>query len=61
MRPVLRKSSDHRLWGVCGGLAEYFDVDPALVRAAWIVGVLVGMPFFLIGYIVLAIMMPESP
>lgn len=61
MRPVLRKSSDCRLWGVCGGLAEYFDVDPVLVRAAWIIGVLVGLPFFLIGYIVLAIVMPESP
>lgn len=61
MRPALRKSSDYRLCGVCGGLAEHFDMDPTLVRAAWIVGVLVGLPFFLIGYIVLAIMMPERP
>ncbi len=58
MRPVLRKSSNYRLCGVCGGLAEYFDVDSTLVREAWAIGALVGLPFF--GYIVLAIMMPES-
>ncbi len=58
---MLRKSSDHRLFGVCGGLAEYFEVDPVLVRSAWVIGVLVGLPFFLIGYIVLAIVMPEAP
>ncbi len=61
MRPELRKSSDHRLCGVCGGLAEYFDVDPTLVRAAWVIGVLVGLPLFLVGYTVLAIVMPERP
>lgn len=41
-------------------MAEYFDVDPTLMRAAWVIGVLVGLPFFLIGYIVLAIVMPPE-
>lgn len=57
----LTKSSDRPLCGVCGGLAEYLEVDPVLVRAGWVIGVLVGMPFFIVGYIVLAIAMPEGP
>ncbi|MFC1941203.1 PspC domain-containing protein [Chloroflexota bacterium] len=29
---LYRSRSDRMIWGVCGGLAKYFDVDPTLVR-----------------------------
>ncbi|MCR4831285.1 MAG: PspC domain-containing protein [Pseudobutyrivibrio sp.] len=32
----LYKSSDKKICGVCGGIAEYFDVDPTVVRLLWI-------------------------
>jgi phage shock protein PspC (stress-responsive transcriptional regulator) len=42
-RPRLRRSVDDRvLSGVAGGLAEYFDIDPTLVRVAWFVFALVA-------------------
>ena len=34
---LLRSRTDGRIAGVCGGLAEYFAVDPTLVRVAWVV------------------------
>ena len=38
MDKVLRRSSTNRkLAGVCGGLGEYFGVDPTLVRLAWVI------------------------
>lgn len=49
-----------RLCGVCGGIAEYFDIDPTLVRLAWIIFCLAGGSGVL-GYIIAALVMPEDP
>jgi phage shock protein C len=47
--------------GVCGGLAEYFDLDPTLVRAGYVLlsFLSVGFPGLLV-YIVLALVIPEA-
>lgn len=37
MKRLYRSTHDRMLFGVCGGLAEYFDVDPTLVRLAWVI------------------------
>lgn len=34
------EGTDKMLLGVCGGLAEYFDIDPSLVRIGWVVATL---------------------
>src|SRR5262245_52752160 len=36
-RRLMRSISDRKIAGVCGGLAEYFDVDPTAVRVLWAV------------------------
>lgn len=58
----LTRSTDRRLGGVCGGIAEYFSLDPTLVRVVAVILLLVGpvggMTF--LGYIVLWIVLPES-
>jgi phage shock protein PspC (stress-responsive transcriptional regulator) len=56
----LTKSDDRWLSGVCGGVAEYFEVDPVLVRALWLASIF-ALGTGLALYIVLAILMPESP
>lgn len=45
--------------GVCGGIAEYFGVDPTLVRAAWVLFCALGGSGVL-AYLVLAIIMPRE-
>ncbi len=47
------------LLGVCGGLAEYFDVDATLIRVLFAVGALAGGSTVL-AYIVLAVVMPSA-
>ena len=37
-----KSESDKKICGVCGGIAEYFDIDPTLVRLAWIIFCLAG-------------------
>ena len=48
-----------KLDGVCGGIAEYFDIDPTLVRIAWIL-VTAGAWCGIIAYIIAAIVMPRK-
>ncbi len=64
MEPVepkkLRRSrSDRMVAGVCAGLAEYFNIDPVLVRLVFVLLALAGGPGVLL-YIVLWIIMPEA-
>ncbi|HWI61848.1 MAG TPA: PspC domain-containing protein [Symbiobacteriaceae bacterium] len=54
----LTKSRDKWLSGVCGGVADYFGVDPVIVRALWLGAVFLAGTGLLL-YIVLAILMPE--
>lgn len=51
---------DKMLAGICGGLAEYFDVDPSLVRLATVLLCLYAGTGLLI-YIIAAIIIPEDP
>jgi phage shock protein C len=55
---VLRRSRSHRIiGGVCGGLAEYFGVDPLLVRAIFVViAIMAGSGLLL--YILLWLLVP---
>lgn len=48
-----------KLDGVCGGIAEYFDIDPTLVRLAWIL-LTVCAGSGIIAYIIAAIVMPRK-
>jgi phage shock protein C len=55
----LTKSRDNRMiCGVCGGIAEYFGIDPTVVRLALAVFCLAGGSGIL-AYIIAAIVMPE--
>lgn len=48
-----------KLDGVCGGIAEYFDIDPTLVRLAWILFTAFAGSG-IIAYIIAAIVMPKK-
>ncbi|SDH66779.1 phage shock protein C (PspC) family protein [Alteribacillus persepolensis] len=52
--PLQKSSSDRSLWGVCGGIAEYFGVSSLMTRILFIV-----IPASLFVYIVLANLMPD--
>ncbi|HLP21346.1 MAG TPA: PspC domain-containing protein [Chitinophagales bacterium] len=55
----LTKSRDKKMFGVCGGLGNYLEIDPTIIRLAFLAA------FFLFGtglllYIVMAIVMPDE-
>lgn len=59
-RELRRSITDRKLFGVCGGLAKYLDLDPTLVRILFVVLVLASFGWALLLYIIMAILMPEE-
>ncbi len=56
----LYKSNDKKVCGVCAGIAEYLDIDPAIVRVIWaLAAVFTG--FGVVAYIVAAVILDEKP
>lgn len=60
-RRLYRSREDRMISGVCAGIADYFGIDPTVVRLLAVVLLVVGNVATLIAYIVLAIVLPEAP
>lgn len=54
-----RSSTDSIIAGVCGGIAEYFDIDPVAVRVAYVLLTLFTAFSGVLAYIILWIVMPQ--
>jgi len=59
---LVRSMSDKKIAGVCGGIADYFDIDSSVVRLLWVLVVLMPVPLVpaFIGYFVAWIVMPKA-
>ncbi|MBW4829139.1 MAG: PspC domain-containing protein [Clostridiaceae bacterium] len=55
-----RSSNDKIIAGVCGGLGEYFNIDPSIIRIFWLLFSISGSGSGIIAYIVCAIVIPEK-
>ena len=60
-RRLFRSPDDRVLAGVAGGMAEAYDLDPALVRVGWALLIIVSGGVFLLLYIVMALVVPLRP
>jgi phage shock protein C len=56
---LVRSINDRKIAGVCAGLADYFDLDPTIVRVVWLLATLVPGPN-IIAYVILWIALPEG-
>ena len=60
IKKLYRSTKDRVLAGVCGGLGEYLNVDPVVLRVVWAVFFFIG-GMGLLAYIIAWIIMPEQP
>ena len=58
MQRITRSQSDRLLTGVCGGVADYFSIDPTMVRLIWIFFTLFGGSG-LLAYIIATLLIPD--
>ena len=56
---LVRNVQDKKIGGVCAGLADYFNMDPMLVRVLWILFTLAGGSGIL-AYAILYFILPEG-
>ncbi len=61
-KKLYRSKTDVKISGVCGGIAEYFDIDATLVRLIWVLGsFLTAVMFGLLLYVACVFIIPEDP
>jgi len=56
---IYKIENDKKIFGVCGGVAEYFEIDPTLVRVIWTV-LSFGYGFAIIVYLICAFIFPQK-
>jgi len=58
---LYRSRTQRQVAGVCGGLGEFFGIDPTVVRLLFVFGVIFGYGFLLLIYLVMFFVVPEEP
>lgn len=61
MKKLYRSTTNSRLLGVCGGLAEYLGIGATLMRIVAVISALCSFGTTLVIYFVLALLMPKAP
>ena len=54
---LYRSRSDRMIWGVCGGMAKYFDMDPTIVRIIFVL-LIFANGLGILAYIIMAVVVP---
>ncbi len=60
-KKLYRSRTNRMIAGVCAGLADFFGIDPTVVRLVFVAGALLGFGSFVLIYLVLFIVVPEEP
>jgi phage shock protein C len=60
-KKLYRSRANRIIFGVCGGLGEFFGIDTTIVRLVFVVGALLGFGSFILIYIVMFFVVPEEP
>ncbi len=60
MKRLFRSRENKMICGVCGGIAEYFNIDPTLVRLGWVLVSVCSFGTGVLAYFIAAVIMPEA-
>ena len=61
MKRLYRSAKERILGGVCGGIAEYFGVDPVIIRLVWALVTIASLGFGILAYLLAWIIIPRNP
>jgi phage shock protein C len=60
-KKLYRSRTNRMIFGVCAGIAEFFAIDPTIVRLVFVAGALLGFGSFILIYLVMFFVVPEEP
>ena len=57
MKKLYRKKEEYKIAGVCSGMAEYFDIDPVIIRLLFLLALFLGagLIVYIIGWIIIPV------
>ncbi|WP_068268856.1 PspC domain-containing protein [Caviibacter abscessus] len=55
---LYRSSTNKKIFGIAGGIGEYFNIDPTIVRVLWLLSIFLGLPIII--YFILYFIIPEQ-
>ncbi len=58
-KKLYRSKTDRKIWGVCGGIAEYFGIDPTIVRLVAVASIFLS-GIGILAYLIMAIIVPAE-
>ena len=61
MKRLYLSATNRKIGGVCGGIGEYFDKDPTLIRVLFILLILISFGFGILAYIFMWLVIPNRP
>ncbi len=61
MKRLYRSTANKMLCGVCGGIGEYFKVDPTIIRLVAVIAACCTLGWVLLAYIIAAVIIPKNP
>jgi len=61
MKKLYRSRKNRIIAGICGGIGDYFDIDPVIIRLLWVLFAFAGMGFGILVYIAAWLIIPEEP
>ncbi|MGI5999511.1 PspC domain-containing protein [Lachnoclostridium sp. An131] len=60
-KKLYRSAVNKTICGVCGGIGEYLNIDPTVIRLIWVLAALPSCGTALLVYIIAAVVMPDTP
>jgi len=61
MKKLYLSETDKKIGGVCGGIGEYFERDPTVIRILFIILIFVSFGFGLLAYLTMWLIIPKRP
>lgn len=61
MKRLYRSGKNKIIAGICGGIGEYFGIDPVIVRLVWVIFTLLSFGFGVLAYIIAWLIIPRNP
>ena len=58
-KKLYRSRTDRKIWGICSGIAEYFDIDPTIVRVIFLASIFCGTLGIWV-YLIMRLLVPEK-
>ncbi|SES27684.1 PspC domain-containing protein [Salisediminibacterium halotolerans] len=60
LKRLYKSESDRKIAGICGGLGDYFNIDPTIIRIVFLILIIPANIMMILGYIFMMLVIPDE-